>query len=247
MLQSPKIDDNLSMISALSDDDFHRLPLKRVAPSRREYVIDMKPPPPNSINITGSSSVTSTIGSTSVASTSRKQLQPRPVLRAVSARRDPRRKCDQSVKNPNDGHGLGLSPPTEPQRNRALIVKRDSYKEPPYFGGNDHQHQEGQEEQGCIMIEVTPGVKLPLRGSAETWRAIEEGSVTVTMCCGCKIDLNCVLDAQLVICPDCFILSPVDQTEQGAAESSTSMMHRRGVGVGIKAEEIRQWVMSNSE
>jgi hypothetical protein len=217
----------------------------------------MNPPAPNSINITGSSSVKSKIGSSSVTtSSSPKQPRQRPVLRAVSARRDSRieyifgpthdiPKLHQSVKNPNDAQGLGLSPPREPQRKSALIARRDSYKESPY-GGNDHQHQEGQEEQGCIMIEVTPGVKLPLRGSAETWRAIEEGSVTVAMCSCCKIDLNCVVDAQIVICPDCFVLSPVDQTEQGAADSSTSM-HRRGVGVGIKAEEIRRWVMSNSE
>jgi hypothetical protein len=235
------------------ENAFHRLPLKRVARSRREHAIDVKPLAPNSISISGSSSVTST---------SPKQTQQRPaVLRTVSARRDPRRenifgplhipKRHQSVKNPDDGHGhghgLGLSPPREPQRKSALVVKqRDSYKAPPY-GDNDYLHQEEQEEQGCIMIEVTPGAdKLPLRGGAETWRAIEEGSITVTMCGYCKMDLNCVFDAQLVICPDCFILSPVDQTEQGTADSTTSM-HRRGVGVGIKAEEIRRWVMSNSE
>jgi hypothetical protein len=134
--------------------------------------------------------------------------------------------------------GFGMSPPRTPHRNTTLIVNRDSYKAP-----KSDDHHCHQEEQDCIMIEVAPGTKLPLRGNAETWSAIEEGSVTITMCISCNIDLNCIIDAQLVICPGCLLLSPVDQTIQGTADA-TMTMHRHGVGVGIKAEDVQRWVMN---
>jgi hypothetical protein len=88
------------------------------------------------------------------------------------------------------------------------------------------------------MINVGPGVSMPLRGSDETWKAIEDGRVTITSCIFCQIELNCLEDAQLVICPDCTMLSPVDQTE-GQENSSFA---RYGVGVGIKPAEIVEWV-----
>ena len=120
---------------------------------------------------------------------------------------------------------------------------------------DDHHHDQKeqrdqkQKQQDCnIMIDVAPGVKMPLRGSVETWSAVEEGNVTVTLCVCCNMDLNCIFDAQLVICPDCLCVSPVDQTEQQDSNSTaSSRIHRHGVGVGIKAEEILRWVMSNSE
>ncbi len=91
---------------------------------------------------------------------------------------------------------------------------------------------------GGITIEVAPGIRLPLRGSDETWKAIEEGQVTVTSCISCQQDLNCVLDAQLVVCPDCSMLSPVDQTTQDADSSAD----RYGVGLGVKPADIIRWV-----
>ena len=93
-----------------------------------------------------------------------------------------------------------------------------------------------------IMLEVGPGDFLPLRGSKETWQCIQDGSVTVTMCVACNIELHCIDDAKLVVCPDCCMLSPVDQTDS----SIHSAVQRHGVGVGIKSEDVVKWVMSNS-
>ena len=122
------------------------------------------------------------------------------------------------------------------------------YDEDDHHDQKEQDQKQEQEQQDCnIMIDVAPGVKMPLRGSVETWSAVEEGNVTVTLCVCCNMDLNCIFDAQLVICPDCLCVSPVDQTEQDSATSTASLMHRHGVGVGIKAEEILRWVMSNSE
>jgi hypothetical protein len=92
-----------------------------------------------------------------------------------------------------------------------------------------------------IIIEVGPGVSAPLRGSDETWKAIEDGRVTITSCTWCQIELNCLDDAQLVICPDCTMISPVDQT----AGQDNSPCERYGVGVGIKPEEIVKWIKSH--
>lgn len=86
-------------------------------------------------------------------------------------------------------------------------------------------------------IEVAPGIRLPLRGTEETWKAIEEGQVTVTTCMTCQQDLHCVLDAQMVVCPDCTMLSPVDQTSQDAE----SLADRYGVGLGVKPEDVLRW------
>jgi hypothetical protein len=241
------------------ENAFHRLPLKRVSPlSRQEYVIDMKP---SALYSNGSPSSPM---STSIASPE----PPKEKYPVLAAQRDPRReyifgppsmpKRSRSIKNLNhDEHADGLSCPSTPrsaQGKSTLIVKRreGSYNHdavlPHGDDRHDHHQEEKQEEQAqdcSIMIEVAPGVKLPLRGSAETWSAIEEGSVTVSMCVCCNMDLNCILDAQLVICPDCLCVSPVDQTEQDSTSSAS--MHRHGVGVGIKGEEILRWVMSNSE
>jgi hypothetical protein len=89
-----------------------------------------------------------------------------------------------------------------------------------------------------IMIDVAPGVKLLLRGSSETWQAIEEGRVTVTTCMFCNIELQCLDDAQLVACPDCTMLSPVDQAI-GHLDNSEG---RYGVGVGVKPADVVRWI-----
>jgi hypothetical protein len=92
-----------------------------------------------------------------------------------------------------------------------------------------------------LMIDVGTGVKMPFRGSDETWKAIEYGRVTLTTCISCQIELNCLEDAQLVICPDCSMMSPVDQTP---GQGNVSY-ERYGVGVGVKLQDILEWVERN--
>lgn len=92
-----------------------------------------------------------------------------------------------------------------------------------------------------IMIEVAPGVNYTLRGSEETWKAIEDGRITVTRCVFCQIEINCLEDAQLVVCPDCTMISPVDQTNDG----TDAYITRHGVGVGVKPEDVIRWIQRN--
>ena len=56
-------------------------------------------------------------------------------------------------------------------------------------------HQQQSEE--TPMMEVSPGVVLPLRGSGETWEAIKEGRITVTTCAICSTDLHVIEDAKV--------------------------------------------------
>jgi hypothetical protein len=78
-------------------------------------------------------------------------------------------------------------------------------------------------------VEVAPGKYMLLRGSAETVEAVESGKASVVSCFACEAALWCVPDADLVLCPDCRILSPID--------SKPSSQHGvGGVGLGMKVD-----------
>ena len=100
---------------------------------------------------------------------------------------------------------------------------------------------------GGVMIDVAPGVKFPLRGADETWKAIEEGRVTVTTCMSCNIELQCLDNAQLVACPDCTMLSPVDQASDNSSSSVDYNNDRYGVGVGVKPSDIVRWIQQQQQ
>ena len=110
-------------------------------------------------------------------------------------------------------------------------------------GSGNHSSSYNTNISPVLMIQVQPGIKKPLRGSDETWKAIEDGRVTITCCVSCQIDLNCVEDAELVVCPDCTMISPVDQT----TDAGSNRNHRYGVGVGIKPEAIRDWIRKSMQ
>ena len=60
-----------------------------------------------------------------------------------------------------------------------------------------------------VQVEVYPGKFLQLRGAKETFAAIEQGHSQSVFCYACGLGLRCVADCELVICPDCRIMSPV--------------------------------------
>jgi hypothetical protein len=93
------------------------------------------------------------------------------------------------------------------------------------------------EKEGTpVQIEVYPGEFLLLRGAKETLEAIERGHSKSVFCYACGLGLRCVADCDLVICPDCRIMSPVprrpasllleDNAECEDEEDSTSFTHR---------------------
>jgi hypothetical protein len=104
-----------------------------------------------------------------------------------------------------------------------------------------------------IEVEVSPGEFMPLRGSDETLEAIEMGYARIVTCFACSASLACVPDCELVICPDCRVISPIICSEQeddrkvahrndspyGCWEDDNAFYHQaspppRGVGLGLK-------------
>lgn len=60
-----------------------------------------------------------------------------------------------------------------------------------------------------IMVEIAPGVNVPLRGAAETERAIANSFYVQCECFACqKSPLYCILDAEYFLCPNCRSISP---------------------------------------
>ena len=91
-------------------------------------------------------------------------------------------------------------------------------------------------------IEVSPGHYLPLRGSAETLAAVESGMARAVQCVACSATLLCVPDAELVICPDCRLLSPLATSKQAYGSSAQQpgvQYNVGGVGLGLKVESQR--------
>ena len=78
---------------------------------------------------------------------------------------------------------------------------------------------------------------MPFRGSEETWEAIALNRIAKTECLGCSIQLYCVEDAELVVCPDCQTMSPAYQL---GAEGEDNV-RRSGLGLGSKEEQLVQW------
>jgi hypothetical protein len=81
---------------------------------------------------------------------------------------------------------------------------------------------ENLKERARKEIEVCPGVFMLLRGAEETLQAIESGFAIEAMCFCCEQGLQCIADADLVICPDCRICSPLpvleDYEDYGCSE-----------------------------
>ena len=80
----------------------------------------------------------------------------------------------------------------------------------------------------AIDIEISPGVFELLRGSAETWAAVQEGFVCFPECCCCNTRLVCIYDAAYVLCPNCKVVHPL----------RSSTYRKLGVGLGLLASTI---------
>ena len=80
---------------------------------------------------------------------------------------------------------------------------------------------------------------MPLRGSTETLAAVECGMARTVSCIACQATLRCVPDAELVICPDCRLLSPLEhQNHDRSRNKSQPGVYYQvgGVGLGLKVD-----------
>ena len=76
---------------------------------------------------------------------------------------------------------------------------------------------------------------MHLMGTDETMKAIQRGQITVTSCVVCGMDVHCHSASEYVLCPDCRVVSPVNQLDNAA-----DMAPQQGglVGLGIKTEML---------
>jgi hypothetical protein len=110
--------------------------------------------------------------------------------------------------------------------------------------GEDYYDNSCLEEEDYTqddMIDVAPGVSLPLRQSKETWKAIIEGRVIVSQCCYCTQEWTCIEDAELLACSDCWVFSPIEQPNQQHDRQSS------GVCIGVRAEDIMEWIQESQQ
>jgi hypothetical protein len=111
------------------------------------------------------------------------------------------------------------------------------------YGGSDHYHQRYQNRapsprrnpnppasSGPVEVEISPGVFAPLRGSEETWRAIQTGNFETVVCVCCSNRIQCIADAEYVLCPECRVVSPMVDPYRITRASG---QHIRGVGLGL--------------
>jgi hypothetical protein len=98
------------------------------------------------------------------------------------------------------------------------------------------------------LISLAPGVEKPLRSPSEIWEAIRDGKTTVTACSECTAELHCIHDVELVICPDCWIASPIEQSVGGISLEfeETEDSGCNGVAIGVKARDVIEWLEKNS-
>lgn len=86
-----------------------------------------------------------------------------------------------------------------------------------------------QPTRKTLSVEIQPGFSLPLRGSDETLEAVKRGQVLETPCMACCCWIVVSNDCDFVICPECRVVSPV--------ENGAGTMQYVGLGMSVSAHD----------
>ena len=81
-------------------------------------------------------------------------------------------------------------------------------------------------------MEVSPGYWVELRGSHETWEALQRGFSIEVNCPCCLAHLMVIADADLALCPDCRMVIPIPQHRPNDSQGNSKV--NRGLGLGVK-------------
>lgn len=111
-------------------------------------------------------------------------------------------------------------------------------------------------------VEITPGLHLRLRGSAETYQAIKYNFYTSHICCVCSTTIYCIFDADYIICPFCKVVDALhkqpnattnnnsnlkqqcsnqNKFEEDPDDSTTCAENAGGVGLGFSENDLHKW------
>lgn len=99
-----------------------------------------------------------------------------------------------------------------------------------YHNSNDYGRWERK------MVEIMPGVKVPMHGSAETEHALAQKRIQRVSCSQCNKRVLCVMEATLVICPECRGISPTNLIDSPIYEGGS-------LGLGLDADETEGYMM----
>jgi hypothetical protein len=135
-----------------------------------------------------------------------------------------------------DWRSRSKSPPPPPaaspsQADHAPSSRSRSPEEPYYEQEEQHQEQLPDDFERSL-IEVFPGVEMPLRGSFETQAAIARNYIISASCMDCTLQLQCIRNAEYILCPLCHCVSPLELSCRNIERDAF------GVGLGFVDEEL---------
>ena len=125
------------------------------------------------------------------------------------------------------------------QKARSIDTTGFASSDSSSFHSNDFSLDDEDDDEIPITIEVSPGERLPLRGTKDTVKCILRGDITVASCMSCDTDLHCVTRDVFVVCPECWAVSPIildmEHGPTGATQDKAAT-----VCLGMKANEVMQ-------
>jgi hypothetical protein len=150
---------------------------------------------------------------------------------AIAAEQDPR---GQIRKESSVSSGIGyniyqsMEQPPPPSRHHHQLYTTTA---PPATA--DLLDDTADADAMTTTIEIAPGVSRTLRGAVETTEAITAGYYVQLSCMICKANLRCVADCEMVLCPNCLVVSP-NTHEYGPFGVLEA---KQGVGLGVAVVE----------
>lgn len=90
------------------------------------------------------------------------------------------------------------------------------------------------------MVQVMPGVEIPLVGSKESVEAIARQEIQETVCLSCQSELYCINSASMVLCPLCRSFSAIEDTSSSGASTSRSSDLNASLGLGMTLELLAE-------
>ena len=104
----------------------------------------------------------------------------------------------------------------------STVTAATSFEEEQQISKSEPPSSDIVAEEDVVIFEVAPGIRMSLKSIEDTWSAVMEGRITVTACTSCQCELTCSDDAEVVVCTDCWVFSPVDQTESNMEATATT-------------------------
>ena len=101
---------------------------------------------------------------------------------------------------------------------RGLTQQREFGRSQP--SGRPGRDDNGEDEE-AFSIEITPGVFAKLLKGRLTWEAMRDGKDVRGTCVVCTASLQCCPEADYVLCPDCNVVSPLEEGRCSVRRSSS--------------------------